>query len=311
VVQDKTGRTLLILPRGKARQLGDRLDAVAEALGPPDTVIREVVDDPDRIAMRIVELSAQVDQVALGGGDGTIASVAPAFMQTGLPMVVLPLGTANDLARTLGIPLNPVEAAKLAHTGRLEDIDVGEVNGHTFYNAASIGLSVDVAERLELGAKRYGVLSYLLALVDLARTRRIFRAVVTGDDERVALTSIQVTVGNGVRHGGGVRVHEDASIDDGTLDLYSLEPLPLWRLPVLLPAFLRGTHTAWQSVTNMHAREFRIETPSKPKRVNADGEIVSRTPATVTLHRNAVWVRLPASVPTGEDARQGGPGAAP
>ncbi|MBK1667097.1 hypothetical protein CKO28_03430 [Rhodovibrio sodomensis] len=293
--ESKTGRTLLILARAKADRLGSRIDPLEKALGPPGTVIRELVDDPDEIGMRIVEQSSAVDQVAVGGGDGTLSSVAPAFMQTQLPMVIIPLGTANDLARTLGIPLDPVEAAQLARSGRLEDIDVGDVNGHTFYNAASIGLSVDVAERLELGPKRYGVVSYLLALLDLTRACRNFRAIVDGDGERVTLNSIQLTVGNGVRHGGGVRVHADASIDDGQLDLYSLEPQPLWRLPFLFPAFMRGTHHGWRSVTNLRAKQFHIETPAKPKRVNADGEIVSRTPATFILHRNAVWVRLPPS----------------
>ncbi|WP_037256455.1 MULTISPECIES: lipid kinase [Alphaproteobacteria] len=292
----QTGRILLILPRAKAAQLENQLDEIEQALGPAGSVIREIADDPDRMAMRIVELSNEVDQVAVGGGDGTLSSVAPAFMQTGLPMVILPLGTANDLARTLGIPRDLIAAAELARTGRLEDIDVGEVNGHTFYNAASIGLSVDVAERLEAGPKRYGVFSYLLTLLDLTRARRNFRAYVTCDGELVTLNSIQLTVGNGVRHGGGVRVHADASIDDGRLDLYSLEPQPLWRLPILFPAFMRGTHNAWRSVTNLRAREFHVETPAKPKRVNADGEIVSRTPATFKLHRNAVWVRLPPSV---------------
>lgn len=291
--RQNTGRTLLILPQAKAAKLGDRLEAVEAALGPAGSVIREIVDGPERMAMRIVELSNEVDQVAVGGGDGTLSSVASAFMDTGLAMVILPLGTANDLARTLGIPLDPVDAAQLGRLGRLEDIDVGDVNGHTFYNAASIGLSVDIAERLEIGPKRYGVFSYLLALLDLTRARRSFRVIVDSDGERVTLTSIQLTVGNGVRHGGGVRVHTDASIDDGMLDLYSLEPQPLWRLPILFPAFMRGTHHAWRSVTNLRAHAFHVETPAKPKRVNADGEIVSRTPATFRLHRNAVWVRLP------------------
>ena len=186
-----------------------------------------------------------------------------------------------------------MDAARLGQVGRLEDIYVGEVNGHTFYNAASIGLSVDVAERLEVGPKRYGVVSYLLALSNLARARRSFRAIVDGDGERVTLNSIQLTVGNGVRHGGGVRVYADASIDDGMLDLYSLEPQPLWRLPILFPAFMRGTHHAWRSVTNRRARQFHVETPAKPKRINADGEIVSWMPGSFRLHRNAVWVRLP------------------
>ncbi|MBK1668159.1 hypothetical protein CKO28_08930 [Rhodovibrio sodomensis] len=290
----RPSRILFILSRGKAERLGDRLDAIVDALGGGKRVEVEIVDNPTDIPIRIVEMSDRIDVVAIGGGDGTLSTATSALMQTGLPMAVIPLGTANDLARTLNVPLEPIAAARLAHTGRVEDIDVGSVGTHYFFNAASVGLSVDVAERLAKSSKRYGPLSYLFALWAVARTRRTFRARVRVDDEQeVVLRSIQVTVGNGVRHGGGVRIHRNACIDDGNLDLYSLEPLPFWRMILLLPAFLRGTHDGWRSVTNLRGREIALDTPGKPKRINADGEIIGRTPATFRLHRNAVLVFLP------------------
>jgi YegS/Rv2252/BmrU family lipid kinase len=295
-------QVLLILSKAKAETLGARLARVVDALGGRGRVTVERVDSPDEIPPRIVEVSGSVDLVALGGGDGTMATAARALMQTGLPLLVIPLGTANDLARTLGLPRDPVAAAGLLGTGRREDVDVGEVETdrgrRCFYNAAGVGLSVDVAERLSRGSKRFGPYSYLIAMLDILKARRSFRARVCVDGETVVLRSIQVTVGNGVRHGGGVRVRRDASIDDGTLDLYSLEPLPLWRLIRLLPAFLKGTHDAWRSVTTLRGREITLDTPAKPKRINADGEIVGRTPARFRLHRNAVVVVVPAGLDT-------------
>ena len=287
-------RVLFILSRGKAAKLGPRrTEQVVEALGGRDRVEVEVADTPAEVPTRIVQMSDRVDAVALGGGDGTMSTAASALMQTGLPLAVIPLGTANDLARSLNVPLNPVRAAALVATGRVEDIDVGEVNGHHFFNAAGVGLTVDVAERLATGRKIFGPMSYLKALADVTRARRSFRARVMVDEDDVTLRSIQVTVANGIRHGGGVIAHETASIDDGMFDLYSLEPQSLRRLLSLFPAFMRGTHHGWRSVTTMRGRDIRIETPGKPKRVNADGEIVSRTPARFRLHRNAVNVFLP------------------
>lgn len=285
--------TLLILTRAKAEALGARLDAIEAELAAAGPVIRELVETPSDIPDRIVEMSDRIDRIALGGGDGTLSTCGFALWRTGLPMVILPLGTANDLARTLGVPLDPVRAAGVLREGRLADIDLAEVNGHHYFNAAGIGLTVDVAERLARGRKGLGPLSYLLAVLDILRARRSFRVRMKIDGEEVVLRSIQVTVGNGVRHGGGIRMHRDACIDDGQFDIYSLEPQPVWRLLALAPAFLRGTHHAWRSVTHLRGREVVLETPGKPKRINADGEIVSRTPGRFVLHRNAVLVYLP------------------
>ena len=289
----KRQTTLLILPRSKADELGDRLDTIEAELARSGRVLREVADTPSDIPDRIVEMSDRIDLVALGGGDGTLSTCGFALWQTGLPLAILPLGTANDLARTLGVPLDPLRAARLLREGRLADIDLAEVNGHHFFNAAGVGLTVDVAERLARGRKGLGPLSYLFAVLDILKARRSFRVRVGIDGEEVVLRSIQVTVGNGVRHGGGIRMHRDACIDDGQFDVYSLEPQPVWRLLALAPAFLRGTHHAWRSVTHLRGRDVVLETPGKPKRINADGEIVSRTPGHFVLHRNAVLTYLP------------------
>src|ERR671926_181555 len=80
------------------------------------------------------------DLVMLGGGDGTMNAAASALVEIGRPLAVLPLGTGNDLARTLGIPLDPLAAAEVAAAGRTRRIDLGLVNGRPFFNVACVGL---------------------------------------------------------------------------------------------------------------------------------------------------------------------------
>lgn len=287
-------RILFLVTKGKADALPDgRLEEIRTALGGSHGVELSIADSPAELAARIVEQSGRFDCVAVGGGDGTLSTAASALKHTQLPLLIIPLGTANDLARTLGVPLDPVAAAGLVRDGRHVDIDVGEVNGHFFFNAAGIGLSVDVAERLAKTRKRFGPLSYLAASIDILRARRSFGARITCDGNEVFLRSIQVTVGNGRRHGGGVIVHSTASVDDGRFDIYSLGPRSIWKLLLLFPSLIRGTHHVWRNVTTLHGRSVVIETPDKPKRVNADGEIVTHTPATFTMHRNAVVVIVP------------------
>ena len=89
--------------------------------------------------------AAGCDLVILGGGDGTMNAAAPALVETGLPLGVLPLGTANDLARSLDIPLEPVAAATLITTEEARPADLGWVNGHYYFNVASIGFSAELA----------------------------------------------------------------------------------------------------------------------------------------------------------------------
>jgi diacylglycerol kinase (ATP) len=108
----------------------------------------------DALSDLIRRRAGDCDLVIVGGGDGTLNGAAPGLLEVSLPLGVLPLGTANDFARTIGLPLNPIEAAKVIVEGHLQPIDLGEVNGHLFFNVASIGFSAELARELSGEAKR-------------------------------------------------------------------------------------------------------------------------------------------------------------
>lgn len=243
-----------------------------------------------------------VDAVVIGGGDGTLNAAAPALLDTGLPLGILPLGTANDLARTLGLPLDPVAAAQVIAAGRTRRIDLGLVNGHPFFNIASIGLSVAVTSELTAARKRrWGRLAYVVAAVQALARARPFSAVIARDGslpERVR--TVQIAVGNGRYYGGGMAVWEGARIDDGCLDLYSLEVEGLWRLVLMALALRAGRQHRWRGVRASCGGALEVRT-RRPRRVSADGEIVATTPARFALLPGAVQVFAPA--PTGDAAQ--------
>jgi diacylglycerol kinase family enzyme len=191
------------------------------------------------------------------------------------------------------LPTDPVAAAESAVAGRRASIDLGAVNGCFFFNVAGVGLSADVAKRLARGPKRFGPLSYLFAVVAILRRRRAFRAVVSVDGTQITLRSIQLSVANGRRHGGGLTPEPEADIQDGRFDIYSLAPQPWWRVFALVSAMRRGTHDNWRGVTLMRGERVHIQTPREPKRVNADGELVTETPAQLVMHRGGVVVLRP------------------
>lgn len=277
------------VPRPKAERLSaQRLEAICAAMRPAEVRLL-VLDTPAGIGDRLRREAPGADAVAIGAGDGTINAAIEALMDLGLPLLIVPLGTANDLARTLGVPLDPVEAAGWASRGEVRAIDVGRVNGTAFFNVANLGLGVAVARRLANRRKRFGVFSYLVALADVWRATRSFRVWIGCDEETVTMRTIQVSVGNGRYHGGGIAVAEDATIDDGRLDVYALEPQPFWRLMGMLPAMFRGRHRHWRTVTALRGERVRVDT-RKPMDINVDGEVRARTPARFEVVRGGVNV---------------------
>lgn len=288
------GKRVLLLHNAKARQSGRALEPVRarlEAGGFAVTV--EPFENLPEIARDITRLQDSADVIVVCGGDGSISSAAPALMDSGLPLGIIPAGTANDLARTLSIPLDFAAAADLVVAGLTKRIDVGMVNGHAFFNVASIGLSSDLAQKLDPAMKkRFGRLGYAVAALRILSSARRFRARIVEKGTGTRVRTYQIAVGNGRLYGGGNVVAETAAIDDGRLDLYSLEMPNLWKSVLMARAFRTGTHGAWKEVRTARCVEFDIET-RRPMPINTDGEIVTATPAHFRVMPAAVTVFVP------------------
>jgi YegS/Rv2252/BmrU family lipid kinase len=300
------GRRALVIANRHSRRGRAGLDAVLERLraGGIELDLAEPRGGRRSIGRLIRERAAGSDLVVLGGGDGTMNAAAEALLETGLPLAILPLGTGNDLARTLGVPLDPLAAAEVAAGGTTRRIDLGRVNDKHFFNVASIGLSVRVAEALTGEVKRrLGTFGYPVTVYRVLKEGRAFRAEIrpAGDDAPLALDAIQLAVGNGRFYGGGLVVDERAEIDDHLLHLYALRPRPLWRLAARALAFRRGQHDDPGAVEALAGRTFEVVT-DRPMRVNTDGEITTRTPARFSVVPAALEVLVPAPTPPGGEA---------
>jgi len=117
--------------------------------------------------------------------------------------------------------------------------------------------------------------------------------------------TVQVSVGNGRFYGGGMTVETSAQPDDGRLDVYSLEVRHWAELVALLPSLRRGTHGQWTNVRAFATTELTLRT-RRPHDVNADGELVTTTPARFTIRRAAVEVFVPSDAPAAEPPRPRG-----
>ena len=287
----------MLLLNPKARRGQELIAPIVERLEAGRlSVTVETFEALPEIARDIVRLRHMADLVVVCGGDGSVSSAAMAVMESGLPMGIIPMGTANDLARTLNIPMDLLQAADVIARGRTRLIDVGTVNGHAFFNVASIGLSTELAQGLDPALKkRFGRLGYALAAMKVLTRAVRFHAKITEKGAAIEVETYQIAVGNGRHYGGGNVVEEKAEIDDGHLDLYSLEMTNLWKLALMLRSFRSGTHGAWREVRTARCVEFDIET-EKPMPVNTDGEIVTSTPAHFKVHPKAISVFAPPTV---------------
>jgi diacylglycerol kinase (ATP) len=281
----------LMLVNPNARRGREAIEPVVERLRRGGMAVSvERFETPGEVSRDIVRRGGEADLVVVCGGDGTINSAALGVLETGLPMGIIPLGTANDLARTLDIPDDPLAAADIILRGKSKRIDLGTVNGHPFFNVASIGLGADLAHSLDPETKkRWGRLGYALAALKVVTAARPFSATIISEAGARKVRTYQIAVGNGRHYGGGNVVHSGATIDDGHLDLYSLEMDNVWKLLLMMASFRRGEHGAWEEVRTAKSREFDIRT-SRPRSVNTDGDIVTETPAHFLIRPDAVRV---------------------
>jgi YegS/Rv2252/BmrU family lipid kinase len=291
---DARKRRALLLFNPGARRAGEGFGAVMPRLVQGGLAVTvEPFSALPELARDIVRLRESADLIVLCGGDGTIASGAMAVMESGLPLGIIPMGTANDLARTLAIPMDLEQAADVIVNGATRRIDVGSVNGHAFFNVASIGLSADLARTLDAGLKkRWGRLGYAIAALRVLSRARRFEATITEKDFETRVSTYQIAVGNGRHYGGGNVVEEKAAIDDGHLDLYSLEVSAVWKLAAMMRSFRAGRQGLWNEVRTAKCVRFDVVT-KRPMPVNTDGEIVTSTPASFMVHPGAIEVFVP------------------
>jgi YegS/Rv2252/BmrU family lipid kinase len=208
---------------------------------------------------------------------------------------ILPLGTANDFARSLGIPDELDLAIDVILAGAQRRVCIGEANGHPFLNAAGIGLGPELTKTLDHEhKKRLGVLAYFNSLMKVIGHQRRRRGVLELDGHRRNISFMHITIANGRHYGGGLTIAEDAELDDGLLRVLCIKqqsPMELFSMFATL---------RWGEDKNEHrdkmelftAREVSLKT-AVPLDVTIDGELDTKTPLSCRIFPDFVDVYAP------------------
>ena len=228
---------------------------------------------------------AGADTVVVAGGDGTLHLAVQELAGSNTALAIVPIGTGDDNARTLGIPLrDPVAAAEVVCAGRIRQVDIAHVTAgdgteRYFLGVLSAGFDSMVNERANRMSWPRGKARYLVAILGELRTFRPVSYRARIDEEVVQDQAMLIAVGNGVSYGGGMKVCPAAVPDDGMLDV-------TWLGAVSTPTFLRafpsvfaGTHVEKPYVTTYRAREIALDAPGQL--AYADGERVGPLPVTI------------------------------
>jgi diacylglycerol kinase (ATP) len=248
-------------------------------------------------------------RILVGGGDGTLSSAVSHLLGRDVTLGVLPLGTGNDFARSLGIPGTLEAGCDVIAQGYTARVDVGLANGRPFLNAASLGLATSIARKLTTRLKqRMGKLAYPMAAATQLWEHQPFRVRMKADTQSLELDVLHLVVGNGRYHGAGNMVAPDAALDDRRLHVYAIsapsaesgregtglgqleDVATLARVAMSLRS---GEHVQHPAVTSLRTSRLYVE--AEPvQEVNADGELIGRTPMLFELVPTALRVYAPA-----------------
>ncbi|GAA5039239.1 diacylglycerol kinase [Microbacterium fluvii] len=246
------------------------------------------------------------DAVVAAGGDGTMHLALQVLAGTDVPLGLLPVGTGNDMAETLGIPeLDPDAAAALITAGHTRRIDLGRVHrtdgtSVVFGTVLASGFDSAVNERANRMRFPRGRLRYKVALLLEFLVLRGADYTLDIDGERVTGHFVVAAIGNGGRYGGGVPICPYADLGDGMLDVTVVRHTGRLRLLRLLPTVYRGTHTALPDVLTFRAR--RVGIAAAGLTAWADGDPLGALPVAVECVPAAVRVFAPVSGSAGSPA---------
>lgn len=294
-MSDALPKRAILVANAKSRKGDAAFDEARKGLTSAGIELIEAhaMTEPGEMDQAIRQAVGKAPMVIVGGGDGSLSSVIDHFVGADTVFAVLPLGTANSFARTMGIPLELEGAIDVIANGRPKRIDLGMIDGDYFANAAALGLSPLIADTVPPALKRYlGMVGYLIWAVRVAFRFSPFKLRLTLDDgSEVESWATEARIANGTHH-GGIELVESQSIDSGELVVQAVTGKSMAALAWSWFSTLFKLRHRRQTVTEWRGKKMRLDSRPRQK-ISVDGEIAATTPVILECARAAVLVAAP------------------
>jgi YegS/Rv2252/BmrU family lipid kinase len=247
----------------------------------------------------IKELAAKAKKqdckkIIVCGGDGTVHEAINALVGSDVELGILPLGTGNDFARSLGINEDLDFACSVLQHGKVKHVDVVMVNGNKYYvSVGGIGFDSEVAS----WANRYkkfalGVNIYTIAILAKLFTYKFKKVEIIYDTETYKGEILMAAFGNTKCYGGGINITPNALMDDGWLDICIVNKINKVKLLLLFPSAFKGNHIKFTEVNLYRAKTISINS-EVPLQLLGDGELICQTPVLLEVVPKALKVIAP------------------
>jgi diacylglycerol kinase (ATP) len=265
----------------------------------PEVYYTTKEDAGDGLAREAAATGAEI--VIAAGGDGTLHAVATGLVNTTSTLAIIPMGTMNNVARSLEIPDSIAEACALITRGATRHIDVGTINGHIFLEVAGIGLEATLFPAAE-EIKNYGIRSTISGIfkgLDKLFAFQPTKYLISFDECRSRrYYAIQISVCNTPYYGAKLRFAPRAVIDDGLLDILVYKNFS--KLDYILHgiAISQGRRPLEPKLVQRKAKSVRIKS-EQPVEIHVDGVPLDYTPATIAVMPGALRVRVPQHIARG------------
>jgi diacylglycerol kinase (ATP) len=264
---------------GRVREQKDMIARLGRRLGDVDIFATQYPGHATELAESAA--AEKYDCVVAAGGDGTVHEVVNGLVQdqhATLPLGIIPIGSGNDMAFSLGIHEDPEEAIQRVFTGTPKRLDLGRVTDdrgltNVFHNNLGIGFDAIVVMRTETISRLHGFPMYLAAVL-----QTIFFYFQTPylemrfDEEEVNQRALFLYAGIGPRGGGGFLLTPDASRDDDRIDTCLVNPVGRLTMLYMLTRVMKGTHVTSHHVTMRQNHQIVVRS-STPLPVYLDGEM--------------------------------------
>ncbi|MFL6293256.1 MAG: diacylglycerol/lipid kinase family protein [Thermoanaerobaculia bacterium] len=254
------------------------LEAALDRLPGSEVLRTEAAGDAERLAREAVRNGA--DLVVAAGGDGTLNEVVNGLTEDfgKARFGLIPLGTGNDFARSIGVPDDLEGALAVLETGGARAVDVARATigetGRFFLNMSVGGISGEVSERASEAKDRWGPLAYLRGAIGALPELKGFLTTITlNGGETLRLETFNIVVANGRYVASGIPAAPTAVLDDGLLDVVISPMTTLPQLTVLMPQVLLGRHLESDLLLFRRATRVEIEC-DPPMAFNVDGELI-------------------------------------